>query len=143
MNGKRKKAPGQAYLIYLDEKCVNAFRAPERCLLYLDNMNNNLEELKNNNYRDIKIPFGDSYAHFDNLHRFCLDAALVSKTFWPSHTKKKSSEEVRQNRGNQLRRLLNFSEKNAIRNRTLRDSIEHFDERLDQWTLRTKIHSQL
>jgi len=32
---------------------------------------------------------------------------------------------------------LNISEKNSIRNRTLRDSIEHFDERLDQWTLKT------
>ena len=60
VNRKLRKIPAQAYLIYLDEKCVNAFRALERCLAYLGNMKQYLEEMKADNYRDRLIPFGDS-----------------------------------------------------------------------------------
>jgi hypothetical protein len=100
-------------------------------------MRSYLESTKKNNYRNTANNVGCSYAFFDNLHRFCLDAALVSKIIWPLHSKNKKIEQSRQKRGTQLRKILHLSEDNTIRDRTLRDSIEHFDERLDQWALKT------
>jgi tryptophanyl-tRNA synthetase len=66
---------------------------------------------------------------FDELDLFVSNTAMVSKTLWPL-----SRTPFARKRGETLRKILKVSDSSPIRSRSLRDSIEHFDERLDNWT---------
>src|SRR5579862_3776447 len=75
-------------------------------------------------------PSGNNRAFF-HIQAFLVAAANVSKLLWPSGNRK---------RGNELRRLLSVTEDSPIANRTLRNHFEHFDERIDSWTTKSKHH---
>jgi hypothetical protein len=64
---------------------------------------------------------------FRNLHSFLTHAACISKLFWPPEQKSKA-------RGVFLRELLSVKEETSpgLSNRSLRNSLDHFDERLDE-----------
>lgn len=70
----------------------------------------------------------------------CVRSALqatanVSKTFWPSMAAgTKARKATRATRGERLRNLANLPEDHPLGDRSLRDHIEHLDERLDEWT---------
>ena len=81
---------------------------------------------------------------FGSLHSFLTHAALVSRLLWPSiprrgREKERGTHERRYtqaaNRGKQVRRALGIQNKEPSGQRTLRDHLEHFDERLDGWVL--------
>ena len=71
-----------------------------------------------------------SLAHSGKIHMLCelqnivLQAAALSRYFWPA---RKGHEA----RAYQLRAAFNVSEESPLKNRDLRNEIEHFDERLD------------
>jgi hypothetical protein len=71
-------------------------------------------------------PFSALPVHLilDELQNVLIKAAAVSRYFWPA----RSSHEWR---GAQLRSAFGISDENPLRSRDLRNSIEHFDERLD------------
>ena len=60
-------------------------------------------------------------------------AAAISRLLWPPRNK----DERARTRGEHLRSVLQVPDDHALQARTLRDHLEHFDERLDQWTQET------
>jgi hypothetical protein len=71
-------------------------------------------------------PIGALPVHsiLDELQNLLVQAAAVSRYFWPSRN-------AHAWRGAQLRNAFALSDDSPLRSRELRNSIEHFDERLD------------
>ena len=67
---------------------------------------------------------------FDHLHNIALQAASVSRYLWPS---KPGKSNVYEKRGVKLREALVISDESPLKNRKLRNQMEHFDERLDAY----------
>jgi hypothetical protein len=65
-----------------------------------------------------------------SVHEALGHAAALSRFFFPSQKKALSSA-----RGARLRQLFAVSDSSALRDRQLRDALEHFDERLDEYLL--------
>jgi hypothetical protein len=81
---------------------------------------------------------------FRQTHSFLTHASNVSRLFWPPVPKQRSSEADaayqarigsldKVQRASCLRDLYKLEDDNCLRNRTLRDHLEHYDERLDHW----------
>lgn len=68
---------------------------------------------------------------FRTLHSFLTHTSNVSKLLWPTGTGRAKR------RGRRLRSLLSVTDDNPLRSRTLRNHLEHFDERLDTWAEET------
>ncbi|MFL7963229.1 hypothetical protein ACEI36_13440 [Pseudomonas kielensis] len=62
----------------------------------------------------------------DGLQNVVLQAGVISKYFWPI----RSSHHWR---GHALREAFGISDDHPLKSRSLRDAIEHFDERLDRY----------
>ncbi|MBN8528826.1 MAG: hypothetical protein J0M36_06290 [Caulobacterales bacterium] len=74
---------------------------------------------------------GGAQPVFRALDEFLGDAARIRSMIWP----------VRKNgeaRGRILREILKLSDDNPLADVTLRNHLEHFDERLDQWAEESK-----
>lgn len=72
------------------------------------------------------------------MHEALGHAASLSRYFWPSGagpTKRPKIKELRKARAAKLRAAFGLSESSILRDRSLRDALEHFDERLDQYLL--------
>ena len=63
---------------------------------------------------------------FDYIRLALQFSASVSRIFWPYKAAKE--------RGNHLRAITKLPLRHSLADRTLRNHIEHLDERLDQWT---------
>jgi hypothetical protein len=82
---------------------------------------------------------------FRGLHSFLTHASNVSQILWPGAPKRKMKEtnqqydervkaDKRMQRGEVLRKLLGIDDgEHPLKSRKLRDHLEHFDERLDEW----------
>ena len=81
---------------------------------------------------------------FRQTHSFLTHASNVSRLFWPALPTRRNSETHaayearvssldRVQRAVCLRRLYQLGDDHPLRNRTLRDHLEHYDERLDDW----------
>lgn len=81
---------------------------------------------------------------FRQTHSFLTHASNVSRLFWPPVPKQRDSETEaayqsrigrldKIQRASCLRNLYKLEDDNCLRNRTLRDHLEHYDERLDHW----------
>jgi hypothetical protein len=79
---------------------------------------------------------------FRTIHSLLTHASNVSKLFWPATPGRHSGESDAEfntrcpapTRAAELRKLLALLENNhALKSRRLRDHLEHFDERLDNW----------
>jgi len=81
---------------------------------------------------------------FRQIHSFLTHASNVSRLFWPPVPKRKQNETELQHharlasldkvqRAISLRQLYRIEDTNVLKNRTLRDHLEHYDERLDDW----------
>jgi hypothetical protein len=73
---------------------------------------------------------------FRALHSLLAHAAMVSKFLWPGAVRGSKDKVGRmKRRATRIRRSLQLSRLQLapLRRRTLRDHLEHFDERLDDW----------
>jgi hypothetical protein len=73
------------------------------------------------------------------IHEALGHAASLSRFFWPSRlggSKKKVLASLKDARAGRLRESFELAEDSPLKNRKLRDFLEHFDERLDQYLLR-------
>lgn len=75
---------------------------------------------------------------FDHVMNFINRVAAVSRIFWPTWCKDKNENERAQKRGRLLREVLSLGETHAIKNKTLRNHLEHFDARLDEWAEKSR-----
>lgn len=64
----------------------------------------------------------------DGVQTLALQAAGLSRYLWPARTR-----EPHLSRAARLRRGLGVADDSCLRNRELRNSLEHFDERLDEF----------
>ncbi|MBB5217181.1 hypothetical protein [Parapusillimonas granuli] len=68
---------------------------------------------------------------FRNIHSMLTHTANISRLLWPGNKQKSA----RKQRAEALRLLLDLpADDHLLSDRTLRDDLEHFDERLDRWT---------
>jgi hypothetical protein len=82
---------------------------------------------------------------FRELHSFLTHASNVSRILWPAAPKRRRKEtqqqydervraDKRMQRGEVLRGLLGIGDgDHPLKSRKLRDHLDHFDERLDEW----------
>lgn len=66
---------------------------------------------------------------FRALHSLLTHAANISRLLFPS----RKGDQYAQRRGQKLRDLLSVDDASPIADRSLRNHLEHYDERLDQW----------
>ena len=78
---------------------------------------------------------------FVNARAVANAAAMISKILWPGQMRKSAGEDDQQfhrrkqlavHRGPALRGILGIADDSPLKNRAVRDAIEHFDERLDR-----------
>lgn len=78
---------------------------------------------------------------FVNARAVANAAAMISKVLWPGQARKATGEaeqqfarrrQLAEHRGPALRKVLGIPDDSPLRNRAVRDAIEHFDERLDR-----------
>ena len=90
------------------------------------------EIVKQSNFADIaadKLVMqseSDSDEIWGAIQSILVAAANVSKILWSPNKKYKA-------RGNYLRELLGIDDDNVLSNRTLRNHLEHYDERIEKW----------
>lgn len=85
-----------------------------------------------------------------HVHSLLTQAGNISKLLWPTKPRRdrnESNEDYRarckqtSDRGDDLRRSLNIPEQHPLKDRTLRNNLEHFDERLDSWVRISENHN--
>jgi hypothetical protein len=71
------------------------------------------------------------------VHEALGHAAALSRFFWPSGLGKasKAARTLRARRASKLRAAFKLTSASPLKDRRLRDSLEHFDERLDRYLL--------
>lgn len=67
------------------------------------------------------------------MQNITIHAGSISRFLWPSPTKDKEMSESHKIRGETLRKVLDVNDNSPLKNRGLRNAIEHFDERLDKY----------
>lgn len=73
---------------------------------------------------------------FRAVHSFLTHTSNVSKVFWGQDNDK---NKVRRERANKLRGCLSLpDDEHILKKRTVRNALEHFDERLDEWRTKSK-----
>ncbi|WP_224041641.1 hypothetical protein [Cupriavidus respiraculi] len=98
-----------------------------------------LELALQNGLQNMQAGFGTAPV-FANCHSILTHASNISRLLWPIPGKRNDPHrESRAERGAKLRELLGVGDDHPLRNRALRDHLEHFDERLDDWD-RTSEH---
>ena len=83
------------------------------------------------------IKDGPAALFFREAQGFLSYAAAVSRILWPPRVPDSSKRQRANSRGSYLRTVLGIGEDHVLHKRTLRDHLEHFDERLDQWAQET------
>jgi hypothetical protein len=70
-----------------------------------------------------------------HLHDALTHCAAISRFFWPPS----SAGSVASERAEKLRVKYNVDQTSPLANRALRNALEHFDERLDNWVLQNPV----
>lgn len=76
-------------------------------------------------------------AFLDELQNIVQQGAMLSRYFWPSAVRDPLKNAIHQQRGEFLRKAFNVSDDSPLKNRRLRNLIEHFDEYLDVYLSQT------
>jgi hypothetical protein len=80
----------------------------------------------------------DSKEILDKLQLIIEQAAALSRYFWPSYNKNQNLNEIFKERARFLRERFMLVDSSILRNRELRNTIEHFDESLDLYLQNSK-----
>jgi len=75
----------------------------------------------------------DTGAFFASMHHYMSHIANISKIFWPTSNRPRAKR-----RGNYLRNSLTLSNTHPLSKMALRNHLEHFDDRLDEWAENNK-----
>ncbi len=73
------------------------------------------------------------------IHEALGHAAALSRFFWPSNIggrRMKALKSLKEARAKKMREAFSLTDDSPLKNRTLRDCLEHFDERLDEYLLK-------
>ncbi len=88
-------------------------------------------------FRVAKSLNDSAMAQVSSVHEALGHAAALSRFFWPSGLGRASAalRKLRADRASKLRTAFNLEDASPLKDRRLRDSLEHFDERLDLYLL--------
>jgi len=125
------------FLMELKKQCEFALGA-------VNQINNALQATRN---RELP-PDQSSYAHnevFRGLHSFLTHTSNISRILWPPIPQKRKNESnsdyvkrfkklPRVERSDALKEFLEIDDHHILKERRLRDHLEHYDERLDHWS---------
>ena len=81
------------------------------------------------NQADLKNITSDDV--LDWLQNIIIQAAALSRYFWPTKNRDKELDKLHKKRGRHLCKAFGMNEKSPLKNRNLRNQIEHFDENMD------------
>jgi hypothetical protein len=70
---------------------------------------------------------------FREAGNFLQHSSAVSRLLWPPGANSRLKKKRAKKRGDYLRNSLEINDGHSLKDRTLRDHFEHFDERLDDW----------
>lgn len=106
-------------------------------------LNDALQQISNREINPLERNFFQSEV-FRQMHSLLTHASNVSRMFWPPMPKQKKNE-TDENfekrllsidkvvRGRVLKTTFEIDDSNPLKNRALRDHLEHYDERVDHW----------
>ena len=80
---------------------------------------------------------GGPQAFFQQAAELLQHAGLASKILWPPGSPVGFKNKRAKVRGIYLRTTLEITDSHALKNRNLRDHFEHYDERLDDWVVKS------
>ena len=109
---------------YIESMLFCTISAFESITIILDwvESNKKYQQILFNKYSEDQI--------LDNLQNIVLQGAAISRYFWPT---RKGKNNIHKLRSEKLREAFKICENNPLKNRDLRNAIEHFDERLDKY----------
>jgi hypothetical protein len=67
----------------------------------------------------------------DHLQNILTHGAALSRYFWPSYSKDKTKNQIYVERGQELKNIYKLTDESPLKNRSLRNALEHLDENLD------------
>lgn len=86
-------------------------------------------------YEDSRVSEEVDEIQVSYVHEALEHAAALSRFFWPSGLGNRNLNKLRKARARMLREQHKLNGRSPLKNRKLRDSLEHFDERLDEYCL--------
>jgi hypothetical protein len=92
---------------------------------------------------NISLEQGNTTELFRAIHGFLIHASNVSKLLWSSKESDKTKLERAKNRADTLRNILNLPEEHPLKDRKLRNYLEHYDTRLDDWVYSSTHHNYI
>lgn len=72
---------------------------------------------------------------FRNVHSLLTHSANISKLFWPTRERDPAKTEAALTRAAHLKAVLNIGDDNVLLGRSVRNHLDHYDTRLDEWAL--------
>lgn len=123
----------EAYILEAKTQC-------ELCLNAIRSLNHNLNAIQVRG-----VPNSDRmHCHqevFRSIHSLLTHSSNLSKLFWPPKTNGKGAQRT-QARGAVLRRRIGLPDTgHFLQDRKIRNHLEHFDERLDDWEENSERHN--
>jgi hypothetical protein len=92
---------------------------------------------------NISLKKGNTTGLFRAVHSFLTHASNVSKLLWPPKEQDKTKLERAKNRADKLRNILDLPEEHPLKDRKLRNHLEHYDARLDDWVYSSTHHNYI
>lgn len=112
------------YLGEIETQCTFALNATQQLNQALNTLSGGENPTNDHNVRKLA-----QSEVFRSIHSLLTHASNVSRLLWPSRPKDSKAE-----RGRILRKALGIPDDDyPLKSRRLRDHLEHFDERLDEW----------
>ncbi len=106
------------------------YEIAHQCKLAISAYQDLVNSLRN---RPVAAPV-DNTRIWASIELFVIAAAKISIIFWPQNKKYLK-------RGEDLRKLLSVDDKVAFKATAPRNHLEHFDERLEEWYLKSRLHN--
>jgi hypothetical protein len=122
----------------MDQSILNIFqREIERqcnfAMIAFDGIKSNFLNLSDKN-KDMKEHLYSMDMFWYSIQNFLIAVGDISKILWPPNSKY-------QQRGEELRKILNIKDNSPLYLRSARNYFEHFDERIEEWATSSKSHT--
>lgn len=82
---------------------------------------------------DAAMQAAEARTFFQHAQAFVVHAAALSRLLWPPRIRDQPRHDLAQRRGSHLRQQFQIGSGHPLEDRSLRNHVEHFDERLDDW----------
>ena len=135
----------EIFIMEIKLQCRFGIEAYNALVTELQRIDNEFKEPIEQREYQAPDPDGNNWVVFFHAYSFLVHAAIVSKIFWPGTSVSKPEkqkvgpanvkllESIRKERGSKLRAELKIKEGLKIEDKSLRNDLEHYDERMEAW----------